>query len=396
MRIALVLDRFEPTIGGLERFAADLAGWLVARGLEVHVVAQTIGRECARGIVPHAVGPERSRRRRAARLDARAHAVGADLVHDLGSGRRSDLLQPLFGSRLADRRRTLRSLSLPRRLLRRFGPRSRLADRERRLVQDRQLVATRRIVACSRMVRDDLVALHGVDSERITVVPNGVDLARFDPAILADARRGTRERLGLGDAVAFLLVAQNWRLKGLSPAIRALARIPGGVLVVVGRGDPEPFLREAAALGVAGRCRFVGEVADPRPYYAAADVGLHPTFYDPCSLTVIEACASALPVVTTRWDGAHELLVPGREGFVVEDSEDADALAAAMARMLDRDTRHEMGARARRLAEANGLDRGFEAILGLYAGLVDEGSASAPGAPATAETRGRPPRWILR
>ena len=43
------------------------------------------------------------------------------------------------------------------------------------------------------------------------------------------------------------------------------------------------------------------------PYYAAADLYVHPTFYDPCSLVVLEAAACGLPIITSRYNGAAEL-----------------------------------------------------------------------------------------
>ena len=64
----------------------------------------------------------------------------------------------------------------------------------------------------------------------------------------------------------------------------------------------------AARLGLANRATFLGTVSDLTPYYAAADAYVHPTFYDPCSLVLLEAAASGLPIVTTRrCNGATEL-----------------------------------------------------------------------------------------
>ena len=66
----------------------------------------------------------------------------------------------------------------------------------------------------------------------------------------------------------------------------------------------------------------VGAIDDPVPYYAAADVFVLPTFYDPCSLSVSEAAASGLPSVTTRFNGAAELLTEGVDGSVISDPAD--------------------------------------------------------------------------
>ena len=72
-----------------------------------------------------------------------------------------------------------------------------------------------------------------------------------------------------------------------------------------------------------------------RNCYFAADFFVHPTFYDPCSLVVLEALACGLPVITTRYNGAAEVLHPPREGFVIDDPHDLDQLAGAMKQLLD-------------------------------------------------------------
>jgi UDP-glucose:(heptosyl)LPS alpha-1,3-glucosyltransferase len=103
-------------------------------------------------------------------------------------------------------------------------------------------------------------------------------------------------------------------------------------------------------------------VPDPLPWYRAADAFALPTWYDACSLTVLEACACGLPVVTTRWNGAAELLTDGRDGYVVDGPEDADALAGAIERAIAPRSRERVGAAARALALRNTLDTNVEAI----------------------------------
>ena len=76
----------------------------------------------------------------------------------------------------------------------------------------------------------------------------------------------------------------------------------------------------------------VGPIDNPVPYYAAADVFVLPTFYDPCSLSVSEAAASGLPSVTTRFNGAAELLTEGVDGFVISDPADDAELASGCGR----------------------------------------------------------------
>jgi UDP-glucose:(heptosyl)LPS alpha-1,3-glucosyltransferase len=90
-----------------------------------------------------------------------------------------------------------------------------------------------------------------------------------------------------------------------------------------------------------------------RNAYFAADFLVHPTFYDPCSLVVLEALACGLPIITTRYNGASELLHPSpphQEGYVLRDPHDHQELSWCLAQMLDPGRRHSLAQAARRTA----------------------------------------------
>jgi UDP-glucose:(heptosyl)LPS alpha-1,3-glucosyltransferase len=73
--------------------------------------------------------------------------------------------------------------------------------------------------------------------------------------------------------------------------------------------------------------------------YFASDFLVHPTFYDPCSLVVLEALACGLPVITSRYNGASELLDPPRDSYVLADPHDDALLAVCMRQLLDPERR---------------------------------------------------------
>ena len=83
-----------------------------------------------------------------------------------------------------------------------------------------------------------------------------------------------------------------------------------------GRGNPRPYLKRMPP-GAAGRVRFLGPVSDMAACYAAADVFVAPTLYDPFSNACLEALAAGLPVLTTPANGFSEILTPGRDGEVI-------------------------------------------------------------------------------
>jgi UDP-glucose:(heptosyl)LPS alpha-1,3-glucosyltransferase len=97
--------------------------------------------------------------------------------------------------------------------------------------------------------------------------------------------------------------------------------------------------------------------------YFATDFLVHPTFYDPCSLVVLEALACGLPVITSRFNGASELMSPPREGYVVEDPHDHERLAWCLEQLLDPARRSACAQAARRAAAQWTFDHHYRQLL---------------------------------
>jgi len=173
---------------------------------------------------------------------------------------------------------------------------------------------TRAIIANSRLVRDEILACSGFPAERIHVVYNGLSA----PARAAD-RAASRKLLELADGdFCALFVGSGWDRKGLRTAIRAVEMMEDISLVVAGRGPADAFRSR--------RARFVGPTGDLAALFAAADVFVLPTRYDPFSNACLEALAAGLPVVTTPANGFCEIIRPGTDGAVVP-ADDPLALA---------------------------------------------------------------------
>ena len=350
VKVALVLDHFDPLAGGLEQWTFRLASYLLAAGHEVHVVAFQHG-DHGLPVTAHTVAWTRSLLERAQRIEAVLAELDADVVHDSGTSWSGDVFQPQTGSRLLSMNRELASGGLGARV--RHALSIRLAGRRWRMarLEARQAARAPRIIAVSRLVRDQLARRHGLDPERMAVIPNGVDTTAFTPEPEPGLRAAERARLGIGDGVMFLAAAYNLRLKGIDTAMRALSvllRQGCDAWLVVAGGVAGPWwLRLADGLGVAGRVIFCGPVADPAGLFAAADAYVQPTRWDACSLATVEGMASGLPVITTATNGASELIEDGRTGFVLADPEDVAALAGRMIGLMDAETRRRIGTAAR-------------------------------------------------
>jgi UDP-glucose:(heptosyl)LPS alpha-1,3-glucosyltransferase len=201
----------------------------------------------------------------------------------------------------------------------------------------------------------------------VRVVHSAIDPLRFAAEDRIKRRQEERDRWGVrpGEVVG-LFVATNYRLKGLAPLLKAVALVPRGKplrLAVVGHPRFARYRRLAGRLGVADRVLFLGNRADPKDAYFAADFLVHPTFYDPCSLVVLEALACGLPVVTSRYNGAAELLDPPAAGLVIDDPHDAPALAVAIIRMADPGYRAAAAPAARQAGTRWTFEHHYRALL---------------------------------
>src|SRR5690606_10912827 len=251
-----------------------------------------------------------------------------DVVHDMGLGWACDVFQPHGGARRASFDQNLLLMPPWVRPLKRFvAP---LLPRYRQFAQiERRQYARRptRLIALSQMVARHFREHYRVDEEQIRIVYNGVNLKRFTPELQQLHRQATRDSLGLKpDEVLVLIVAHNFALKGVPSLIRAAGRSKAAgtpvKVSVVGGTSHRACQHLAQQQGEADEVLFLGPIADPRPYYAAADIYAQPTFYDPCSLVVLEALACGLPVITSQFNGAGELISPGIEGSILYDPAD--------------------------------------------------------------------------
>ena len=264
---------------------------------------------------------------------AELQTLKLDVTHDMGPGCCCDVFQPHGGSWLSTRQRKLatraRGIRFLKRVLDPLLPRHRDFHR----LAERQYVNKRQVhVAVSRTVAEDLTRLHGIEPQRIRIVYNGVDTDHFSPGH-RDSHRGiVRRRLGISErAIVLLIMAHNFRLKGVPALLRATKQLQSADeqvhLLVVGGHRLGRWRRTAERLGVADAVTFTGTVDQTVPFYAAADIYVHPTFYDPCSLVLLEAAASGLPLITARrYNGAAELLCEGVDALLISDPANADEI----------------------------------------------------------------------
>jgi len=379
MDIALCYESVLPARGGAETYIGDLARRLARDGHAVHLYA---ARWDAAALPPsthfHRLDvPTGPRFLRPWRFAAACEAALAGHRHDVTVGFDKtwgqDVLYPQGGLHAASAAHN--RLKFPNAIERAVAAAGKWLDPAAwsfaRLERKQYLGPNRPLVVVnSKMVRGHFERFYGVPPEAVRVVYSAIDPMRFAADDRLKRRQAERERWGAspGETVG-LFVAMNYRLKGLAPLLRAVARVPREKpfrVAVVGHPKDDRYRRLANRLGVADRVAFLGHRDDPKDAYFAADFLVHPTFYDPCSLVALEALACGLPVVTTPYNGASELLNPPTDGVVVADPHDAPALAAAMAAMCDHGYRAAASQAARQTGNRWTFEHHYRALLDVF------------------------------
>jgi glycogen synthase len=207
-----------------------------------------------------------------------------------------------------------------------------------------------RVVTICQGLGADLVA-RGVPADKLSIMPNGVDLELFGQPPMRDASLATELGLGEGPVIGF--IGSFYDYEGLDDLIAAMPLLlhshPDARLLLVGGGPmADALASQAAASPAASAIRFVGRVPHDQVerYYALADIMAYPRKASRLTdlvtpLKPLEAMAQGKLVAASNVGGHRELMEDGVTGTLFA-PDDPSACAAALARLLDR--REEWGA----------------------------------------------------
>ncbi|MHA1875448.1 MAG: glycosyltransferase family 4 protein [Promethearchaeota archaeon] len=224
---------------------------------------------------------------------------------------------------------------------------------------------SKKIIAVSEGVKREILGNYDVLEEKITVIPNGVDLEEFKPDL--NKRRKIREKHGFDENEIILMFSgYEFKRKGLKYLIEALPKIRGDVkLLLVGKDNPMPYKKLASKLGVSNKIIFTGFVPDISEYYAASDIFVFPTAYEAFSLATLEAVASGLAILATKVNGTEELIKHGYNGFFIK-RDPRDIAEKINLLIKEENLRKQMGKNARKTAEKYSWDIIAERTLKIY------------------------------
>lgn len=421
MRIALIIEHFDPTRGGAEHFTVWLAGALAKRGHEVHIVCHDVAARVNRyrqatqrashdadrshqahppeeipldGVHIHRLRGMRLNSGFGFRLFGRRAAAWVkkhhpDVSHSMTVAFPGDLYHPHAGIYAQIQQQAIASRATSaqarwKKLMLHFSGKQRaLLTLEKEALGIRGRGGAKRIVSLCQMMTDELHRHYQLDPKKVVLLPNPRLSAEitFDGPDEEDRRNWFHGhyRLGAHDRVA-VFVGHDFRRKGLRYAIEAIARTRDWKLLVVGLGKAKEYVELANNLGIGDvapkggqpRVLFVGPTREMDRVYAAADALILPTFYDSFGLVVIEAFSHGLPVISTESLGASYLVRAHNAGTIVATPREIDAMASALESLPPRGSpaQRALAERARKASLALSPEKYLDRLEKLYQELA--------------------------
>ena len=236
------------------------------------------------------------------------------------------------------------------------------------------------LIAVSKYTVNELTDLYGIEEEKIHVIYNGVDIDKFKPR---SNRTELRQEFGLEeDEKVVLFVGRLYHRKGLEILLRSippvLQKYKDVKFAISGTGfkQKEESLRSLAKeLGIQEHLTFLGYVPDEKlpGLYSASDIFVLPAIYENFPFAILEAQATALPVISTKVGGIPEFLVNNENGFLIDPGDSKQLTQKVLTLLQDPKHANEMGKRGRERIEEKLSWRIITAqVIDLYHKLLEK------------------------
>ena len=234
-----------------------------------------------------------------------------------------------------------------------------ILELERRLFEG----GARRIIANSKLVKNEIVREFRYRQDNITVIYNG--LPAVESGMEPRSRPELRRTWGLRDEdIAVLFAGSGWERKGLNYAIEAVRLTENAniSLLIAGSGTKPANIPK--------KVRFLGPVADMPSLYAASDLFVLPTIYDPFSNACLEALSFGMPVITTAANGFAEIIESGVHGEIIDRPDDTGAIRDAIVKWANPDRRKAAKERCLNLARQFSMENNVQQTLEVLEALM--------------------------
>ncbi len=327
MRIALGVRRF-CLGGGQEQFAVRLAQHLVGSGHAV--IVYTFEGDPIPGVELHRISPPRFRPRclrdwaTGKKLAMALAQAPADVTYGEQKTWNVDVIRAGGGVEAA-----YWDYALQRKWKRGYRWLARICPKRFYDIRAEKMAllapTTKTIVVNAHLVAQAMHKAYPQIDNKIRVIHNGANMQTPDAAPHREMRASMRRMLGIPEqAPVMLFVGHDFYRKGLDAAIQVLSKLRVAPisqpwhLIIAGRGDRALYQLRCLLANVRPYAHFVKRNTDCACMYAAADVLVLPSHYDPFANVTVEALAAGIPVLTTRRNGGSEVIVQAKNGWVID------------------------------------------------------------------------------
>jgi glycosyltransferase involved in cell wall biosynthesis len=371
-RVAMVIQRYLPHVGGAERQLQQLAPRLKDLGFELHILTRHekgLQRfEVIDGVPVYRLPASGSKTWAALTFTLaalwRLIRIRPDIIHA------HEILRPasigMYSKIFLQRPLVVKIL--------RGGTRGDIYKLKRRRSWksdlQRLIKSVDAFIVISHEIDEELAALH-VPAQKRIFLPNGVDAVRCSP-VSEESKLKLRASLSLPEQGRIVMYAGRLvpekRVDHLLQVWKDVcAKFPLAQLLIVGAGEEQPRLEAMHVEGV----QFTGQVEDAVPYLQAADLFVLPSSTEGLSNSMLEAMACGLPVLATRVGGAPDIIEHTQSGWLIP-PEDVDSLQQGLETLLgDEALRFSLGSNARqRILSSFSLDFVARRLAGLYQQLL--------------------------
>jgi UDP-glucose:(heptosyl)LPS alpha-1,3-glucosyltransferase len=379
-KIAFAMEKFSRYAGGAESYAVSLATTLIENGWEVHLFGEAWDGEPPEAHFHELHIPRFLPAWIKLLLFAEKHKKITekqhyDVVMGFGNTIYMDVYQSHGGVHWSS---TVRKLYAEKSTIRRFIKRLLIALSLKQWTRawieaaPFRLNPRPKIVAISHMIKKDMESFFHTNENEIEIVYNGVDTTRYNSSLRQRMRGPLRDKSGIReDDIVFLFVSYDLKKKGVEPLVEAAAKLKktgnNNFKVLIVGGSPYRSLTGLiASRGLKDDIIFTGRVKSIDEFYANSDVFVLPTYYDACSLVVIEAMASGIPSITTTFNGASGIITNGKNGYIISHPPDPSELADKMHLLMAYENRKGMSEEAFRTGQDYSTERNHREMLRVF------------------------------
>ena len=391
MKIAIVVEKYNPLRGGAERSSMEMAAALSRCGVSVTIVAGKVVKnkelETPEKVEIVDLKVNGSRPVWFSLFDQAAGKYFSenkfDIIHSITPISGIDVYQPRAGSQKHALRRHIEQYSGIKKLYKRATAgfnraRSLRIDAEAKLATNPNGPV---ITVLSNYVADQFINDYGVSRDKLVLVRNAVNVDRFKSKELEEAAANLRGKFDPEDKLAiFLHVSEDPARKGLKELIKAVAaakRMKTNSdrdirLIVVGSFDYSKYYAEMRRYNLESSVVFFGPSREIPALMKMADVLVLPTWDDACSRVVMEALAAGTPAISTAFNGASELFSCGRFGLEIDSPANIEALAKSLNKLAGKKACSEMAEAIlnSNLVESLSMDRHAAELIAMYNKIV--------------------------